>query len=117
MKLNPTNQINLILVILVFFILVLSCDRWAHLNGKILDENGNSVGDAKIILTQSNSKVAEEKSDRDASYKIFESIAPDVVFSSEIKIRVSKEGFQTYEEVLSEEELKQRSIDIVLKRK
>lgn len=102
------------MITIVLTFVVLGCDAWASLNGKIMDETGNPVSDAKIMIEQGNSKIAEEKSQPDGSYKIHKNVSPTSF--SDIKMTVSKEGYQNYEKILSKKEVTNSEINITLKK-
>lgn len=116
MKLNYKNQVNLVLVNILLTFLVLGCDAWVNLDGKVLDESGNPVRNAQIVIKQGKSKVAEVMSKENGSFRINENICPMPGCSSTIKLTVIKEGFQTYEKVLSQEETDRREVKVVLKK-
>lgn len=115
MNSNFKNQVNFALVITVLFFLVLACDAWVDLTGKIADENGNPIGVANIVVEQGKSKVAEETSGNDGSFRTHGDLNT-FPFAGRIKLTVSKEGFEIYEKVLSQEEMNSHKIDVVLKK-
>ena len=112
MNLSFKNQANFKLVFVISILLVLSCDAWVTVKGKVVDETGNPVKAAKITIEQGKSKVVEKLSEKDGSFDINENICPMPGCSPDIKLTVTKEGYQIYEKMLSEEDLKRRRIDI-----
>lgn len=108
------NKINTFFVAAILILVVLGCDAGISLKGRILDEQGNPVANAKIVVEQGKSKIAEQASAKNGSFDIQGNICPMPGCSSDIKLTVSKDGYQTYEKILSEEELEHREIDVVL---
>ncbi len=115
MKTSFKNQVNFALILTILFFLVLSCDAWIGLSGKVQDENGNAINQAKIIVEQGKSKVAEEKSGNDGSFGVRGDLST-FPFAGRIKLTVSKEGYEVYEKFLSQEELNRDKIDVTLKK-
>lgn len=111
---NFKNQTNLALVISVLLFLTLSCDAWVKVAGKIWDETGTPVANAKVIVEQGDSKVAEKMSEKDGSFDINENVCPLPGCSTHIKVTISKEGYRTYEKMLSEEDMQGRRLIITL---
>ena len=85
--------------------LVLGCDGFAASRGKITDERGKPIEDAKIILdVDDGEQKFEGKSSAAGNYDLGGAIAP---FKSKVKLTVMKEGCQASEEIFqSQNELK-----------
>ncbi len=108
---NFNNHSGFGLIITIFLFLILSCDGGAHSQGKILDEQGNPIKDAKVLLEVEKEKF-EVRSRGNGFYKLGGTIPP----SEKIKLTVTKDGYQTSEETFeSQDELKGEH-NVVLKK-
>jgi hypothetical protein len=92
-----TNRLNIAIVAVMLAFLVLGCDAWVTLNGHVLDDSGNPIAGANIIVTQNNEKVANEFTEKDGSFHIFKNIAPGPIGSKIVKVTVSKDNYETFE--------------------
>jgi hypothetical protein len=82
------------------------------LGGKVCDEDGNPVSDAKTLIVIGESKM-EGKTGNDGSYQVVSISTP---FREKIKITVSKEGYQTFEQIFNSRQEHGNERIIVLKR-
>jgi hypothetical protein len=106
-------RFNLVLVFIMAF-LILSCDGGASAKGKILDEQGKPIKDAKILLDVDNGLYKfEDKSKTDGSYNLGGTVAPKKL---KTKLIVSKEGYQTSEELFESQIELQKEHNIILKK-
>ena len=96
---------NLTLVFVITIFLILGCDGGASAKGKILDEQGKPIKDAKVVLDVDNGdRKFETKSNTDGNYYLGGVVAP---YRLRTKLIVSKDGYQTSEEIFeSQTELK-----------
>ena len=106
------NHWNFLLALLIFLFIGLACDGGVSLTGQVLDENGNPINEAKILLIVGEKKM-EEKSRKDGSYNIGGVVSP---YKNKTTLTVSKEGFQTFEQSFDSQEEVGRKRDIVLKK-
>jgi hypothetical protein len=120
MRTQFRSRINAIFAFVILFLVALGCDAWVTLKGKVLDENGKPISDAKILVEQGSRKVIEVTSQKDGSYDLHKSVTPFPFSFSSVKVTVSKEGYQTFEKEFnsrqSQEELERGEINITLKK-
>ena len=109
---NFRNRINVFLIFLIFLFVVLGCDGFTSVSGKILDENGKPIKDAKVILEVGDLK-ADSITKEDGYYDVATTHAPVKVSP---KITVIKEGYQTYEQTFESPEELGKKRDIILKK-
>ncbi len=102
-KQTSKNCYNFSLIFAIFLFLFLACDGGARSQGKILDEQGNPIKDAKVLLEVEKEKF-ETRSRGNGFYSLGGTVPP---FESKTKLTVIKDGYQTSEETFaSQEELK-----------
>ena len=106
------NRLNFIVVGVVLFA-VLSCDSYTGVEGHVLDEKGNAIGESKVeVEFEGNKKVTT--TDETGFYSTSEAHFP-LFLSETIKISVSKDGYQTYEqEIVSKSNPTRIKHDIIL---
>jgi hypothetical protein len=91
------NRVNVGIVLAVFVFLMLGCDAWVNIVGKVVDQAGSPIGGAKIVVSQGDTKVAECLSEKDGRFKVFENIVPGPIGSRGITLSISKEGYKQFE--------------------
>jgi hypothetical protein len=74
---------------------LLGCDGWAMVRGKVVDENGKPVAGATIVVKQGESKVSENVTDAAGKIEGGGSICPLPGCSTDISVTVSKQGYMT----------------------
>lgn len=110
---NKTS-FNLLLVFIITIFLILSCDGVASSKGKILDEQGKPIKDAKIVLDVANSDYRfETKSNTDGNYNLGGTVAP---YNLKTKLIVSKDGYQTSEEGFESQRELEGEHNVILKK-
>jgi len=93
---NNCNKQNLAAISALLLVLILGCDAWVIVHGKVIDESGKPVAGAKIVVKQGDSKLTEAWSENDGKFDVLESIAPGPIGSKTIKLEVSKEGYRPF---------------------
>jgi hypothetical protein len=108
------NHLGFIVIVGVFLLTVLSCDSYTGIEGHVLDEKGNAISGVKIEVEFEDNK-KETTTDETGFYSVSEAHFP--LFLSEIvKISVSKDDYQTYEQkIVSKVNPGRIKHDIILK--
>src|SRR5689334_402025 len=88
------NKPSLMAIVVVFVIASSGCDGGISAEGKILDQYGNPVKGAKVVLVSRGAR-DERISRDDGSYDVGVIHAP---VSPSGTLTVSKEGYQTFEQ-------------------
>ena len=91
------NQTGIVLSLFILLVVSSGCDAWARVHGKVVDEQGKPIAEAKIVVNQGDSYVKDHLSDTDGSFDIFDNIAPGPIGSRMITIKISKDGYQPFE--------------------
>lgn len=108
------NRLKFIFITCVFLLTLSSCDSYTGVEGHVLDEKGNAVGEAKIEVDFDGNK-KETTTNETGFYSVSEAHFP-LFLSKTIKINVSKSGFQMYEQkIVSKENPRRIKHDIVLR--
>lgn len=94
MNRGQRHKISSGLALIFLLLIILSCDAYIRLNGKVVDEDGKPIGGAKIVVSADHI-YAEKVSKEDGTFDIIENINP--IGSFTIKLTVSKENFEIYE--------------------
>ena len=95
MRAAKQNKFSSGLALTFLLLIILGCDSFVGLKGKVVDENGKPIAGAKIVIFQNNQKIDEENSATDGTFNVFGSVNP--IGSSSIKLTVSKDDFETYD--------------------
>src|SRR5881394_2346150 len=64
--------ISSILPFAILLVVILGCDAWADIKGKVVDENGKPIAGVKIVVNQGNSKVSEHETDQSGRIDVFD---------------------------------------------
>jgi len=83
------------LALAVLLALTLACDAWADIKGMVVNESGEAISGAKIVVTQGNTEVGEHITDPTGKIDVHDGICPMLGCSIEISVTVSKEGYKT----------------------
>jgi hypothetical protein len=106
------NYCGFLFVLMIFLLTVLACNRSESLGGKVYDEDGNPLSDAKTLIVMDESKF-EIKTGNDGSYRVISISTP---FRIKTKITISKEGYQTFEQTFNSQSEHGNERIIVLKK-
>jgi hypothetical protein len=109
---TKNNKYNLVFNLIIFVLIVLGCDGSTNISGKVVDESGKPIVNAKVNL-KIGTEIKNTETKTDGSYTIFETHAP---FKMTYKLTVTKEGFQTYEQTFDSKEELGYKRDIILKK-
>jgi len=107
----------MILTGIIFVALVMGCDAWTNLNGRVVDEADKPITGARVTLYQGAEKVGEEVTKEDGTFRFRGDISPIDPF---FRITITVDGYENYERKLSGKEVQQnrndKELTIVLKR-
>lgn len=82
-----------------------------------IDENNNPVAKAKIVIKQGNNSGKELLTNKDGMFIVNENLCPMPGCSSEVRIEVRKDGYQSFEKILTAEEINgKQSLSVILKK-
>jgi hypothetical protein len=75
-------------------LVVLGCDKYSSLKGKVLDEAGEPVGDAGVKVEVDNRPARRElRTENDGAFEFFDNVNP--MGDSKIEVTISKGGYET----------------------
>jgi Protocatechuate 3,4-dioxygenase beta subunit len=119
--LNPNkNSINIAITVIIFVLLVLGCDDFVAVRGRVVDEDGNPVAGAKVSLYDGKTLIKEEITTKDGQFAINSAVAPTPVSFRDNKIVVDKDGYQVYEKKLDPETIRlkknEEELNFILKK-
>jgi hypothetical protein len=79
----------------MLFLLLVGCDGFTHIKGKVVDANGKSIQGALVEMkTVSGGRDDQVKTAADGFFSVGSTHAP---FSVDLAVTVSKEGYKTFE--------------------